>query len=164
MGVAWNRGTPISSIFMGFSTINNPFWSILGIPHLRNPPYTYVYKYIYIYMYTYVYSIMYYISCHQAPAMASCRSSAARPVSHPTDAATARQCWTLDTVPESNCTASQTCAWGAWGWICITVRGDDIVAMLHIHVCTCMYMYIHLDTSIYKCIYIYICMYLYMYL
>ena len=106
---------------------------------------------------------MYYISCHQTPAMASCRSSAARPVSHPTDAATARQCWTLDTVPESNCTASQTCAWGAWGWICITVRGDDIVAMLYIHVCTCMYMYIHLDTSIYKCIYIYICIYVSVY-
>ena len=34
--VSWNRGTPKSSILLGFSTINQPFWGspIYGNPHL----------------------------------------------------------------------------------------------------------------------------------
>ena len=35
MEVSWNRGTPKSSIFMGFSIINNP---AMGISHLWKPP------------------------------------------------------------------------------------------------------------------------------
>ena len=36
MEVSWNRGTPKSSIFMGFSLINPPFWGtpIYGNPHM----------------------------------------------------------------------------------------------------------------------------------
>ena len=36
MGVSENRGTPKSSILIGFSTINHPFWGtpIFGIPHI----------------------------------------------------------------------------------------------------------------------------------
>ena len=33
MEVSWNRGTPKSSIFIGFSLINQPFW---GTPNLGN--------------------------------------------------------------------------------------------------------------------------------
>ena len=35
MGVSLNRGTPKSSILMGFSNINHPFW---GCSHLWNTP------------------------------------------------------------------------------------------------------------------------------
>ena len=36
MGVSWNGGTPKSSILIGFSIINHPFWgtTILGNPHM----------------------------------------------------------------------------------------------------------------------------------
>ena len=36
MGVSYNRGTPKSSMFMGFSFFNHPFWgtTILGNPHM----------------------------------------------------------------------------------------------------------------------------------
>ena len=36
MGVSWNGGTPKSSILMGFSIINHPFWGtpIFGNPHI----------------------------------------------------------------------------------------------------------------------------------
>ena len=36
-GVSWNGGAPKSSIFMGFSTINQPLWDspILGSPHME---------------------------------------------------------------------------------------------------------------------------------
>ena len=38
MGVSKNRGTPKSSILIGFSIINHPFWgtSILGNTHIYN--------------------------------------------------------------------------------------------------------------------------------
>ena len=47
MEVSWNRGTPKSSILVGFSLISQPFWgtSIYGNPYI----YTYIYIYIYIY-------------------------------------------------------------------------------------------------------------------
>ena len=37
LGVSENRGTPKSSILIGFSIINHPFWgtTILGNPHLK---------------------------------------------------------------------------------------------------------------------------------
>ena len=38
MGVSTNGGTPKSSILMGFSMINHPFW---GSPIFRKPPYRY---------------------------------------------------------------------------------------------------------------------------
>ena len=34
MGVSKNRGTPKSSILMGFSIINHPFWGIFGNTHI----------------------------------------------------------------------------------------------------------------------------------
>ena len=36
MGVSINKGTPKSSIFIGFSTINHPFW---GYPYFWKHPY-----------------------------------------------------------------------------------------------------------------------------
>ena len=38
MGVSWNRGTPKSSMLVGFSLTNHPFWgtSIYGKPHIPN--------------------------------------------------------------------------------------------------------------------------------
>ena len=36
MGVSWNRATPKSSILIGFSFTNQPFW---GTTHFRKPPY-----------------------------------------------------------------------------------------------------------------------------
>ena len=38
MGVSLNVGTPKSSILIGFSIINHPFWgtTILGNPHMSN--------------------------------------------------------------------------------------------------------------------------------
>ena len=40
MGVSENGGTPKSSIFIGVSLINHPFWgtTILGNPHIRRIP------------------------------------------------------------------------------------------------------------------------------
>ena len=40
MGVSKNNGTPKSSILIGFSIINHPFWGtpIFGIIHIFNPP------------------------------------------------------------------------------------------------------------------------------
>ena len=39
MGVSKNRGTPKSSIFIGFSIINHPFWGtpIFGNTHILRP-------------------------------------------------------------------------------------------------------------------------------
>ncbi len=49
MGVAKNRGTPKSSILIGFSIINHPFW---GTPFPGNT-----------HIYIYIYHIYIYISC-----------------------------------------------------------------------------------------------------
>ena len=40
MGVSKNRGTPKSSILIGFSIINHPFWgtTIFGNTHINTPP------------------------------------------------------------------------------------------------------------------------------
>ena len=48
MDVSENSGTPKSSIFIGFSIINHPFW---GTPIFGN---THMYIYIYIYEFTYI--------------------------------------------------------------------------------------------------------------
>ena len=53
MDVSNNRGTPKSSILIGFSIINHPFWGtiILGNTHI----YIYIHYYIFLYIYTYIY-------------------------------------------------------------------------------------------------------------
>ena len=43
MEVSWNRGTSKSSILMGFSLINQPFW---GYPQFRKPPYVFTHSHI----------------------------------------------------------------------------------------------------------------------
>ena len=48
MKVSWNVGTPKSSILKGCSILNHPFWSILGTPIFRKPPYIYIHI-LYIY-------------------------------------------------------------------------------------------------------------------
>ena len=40
MGISKNIGTPKSSILIGFSIINHPFW---GTPFLETPIYIYIY-------------------------------------------------------------------------------------------------------------------------
>ena len=53
MGVSVNGGTPKSSILIGFSIINHPFW---GTPNFWNPMYIYIYFiHVYIYIYLYIY-------------------------------------------------------------------------------------------------------------
>ena len=44
MGVSKNSGTPKSSILMGFSIINHPFWGTIIFGN------THIYIYIYIYV------------------------------------------------------------------------------------------------------------------
>ena len=51
MDVSENRGTPKSSILIGFSTINHPFW---GTPIFGNTHILYIYIYTYIYIYIYI--------------------------------------------------------------------------------------------------------------
>ena len=60
MVVSWNRGTPKSSILMGFSLINHPFWGtpIYGNPHIYT--YTHINLYIYIYTHTHTHIYIYY--------------------------------------------------------------------------------------------------------
>ena len=55
MGVSVNGGTPKSSILIGFSIINHPFW---GTPNFWKHPYIYICIYIYVYINYYNY-IMY---------------------------------------------------------------------------------------------------------
>ena len=51
MGVSKNYGTPKSSILMGFSIINHPFW---GTPIFGN-----IHIYIYLFQESYTYVILY---------------------------------------------------------------------------------------------------------
>ena len=46
MGVSKNRGTPKSSILIGFSIINHPFW---GIPIFGNTHIIYIYTVYIVY-------------------------------------------------------------------------------------------------------------------
>ena len=45
-------GTPKSSIPVGLSIINHPFWEY---PHFRKPPHTHTHTHIYIYISLYIY-------------------------------------------------------------------------------------------------------------
>ena len=95
------------------------------------------------------------------PNTASCRrSSPALPVSHPTHAATARQWLTLDMAPESNCTASQTCAWERLGDGCACQYN---IWRRRIYMCVYIYMYIFICTYIHTHTRIYIYIYIYTY-
>ena len=57
MGVSKNDGDPKSSILIGFSIINNPFWgtTIFGNIHILYIYTTSSLEYIYIHMYIYLY-------------------------------------------------------------------------------------------------------------
>ncbi len=50
MGVSKNHGTPKSSILIGFSVINHPFW---GTPILGNIHIIFIWIFLKIYIYIY---------------------------------------------------------------------------------------------------------------
>ena len=52
MGVSKNNGTPKSSILIGFSIINHPFWGTTIFGNIHIYIYTYIYTHIYIYIYS----------------------------------------------------------------------------------------------------------------
>ena len=59
MGVSLNSGTPKSSILIGFSIINHPFWgtTILGNPHIHSSIHRNIYN-TRIFMYTSIYDVI----------------------------------------------------------------------------------------------------------